>query len=168
MKTIKGFLILIAILTIGRSFAFAGANLEKDMEKTVIIFKPDAMEEGRLGLILQRFESEGFAIVGMKMLRLDESLLRRHYSHLADRPFFGEIVDYMSSRPVVVAVLAGENVIARVREMAGPTDSKLAPKGTIRGDFGHDKSRNMIHASDGVESAAAEIDRFFQPSEIFE
>lgn len=161
------FLILIAILTAGHNFALAEASSEKTMEKTVIIFKPDAMEEGRVGQILQRFEGEGFTIAAMKMLRLDEPLLRRHYAHLADRPFFGEIVDYMSSQPVVIAVLAGENVIARVREMAGPTDSKLAPKGTIRGDYGHDKSRNMIHASDSPESAEAEIGRFFQSTELF-
>lgn len=138
------------------------------MEKTVIIFKPDAMRLRRVGKIMQRFEDAGFAIVAMKMMQLDEPLLRDHYSHLADKPFFPEIVEFMSSSPVLVMALEGENVINRVREMAGPTDSKQAPKGTIRGDFGIDKSQNMIHASDGPESAAAELKRFFDDSEIFQ
>lgn len=137
------------------------------MEKTVIIFKPDAMRLRRVGKILQRFDDAGFRIVGMKMMKLDDAILRDHYSHLVDKPFFGEIVEFMSSSPVLVMALEGENVVARVREMAGPTDSKLAPKGTIRGDYGIDKSQNMIHASDSPESAAAELARFFSESEIF-
>jgi nucleoside-diphosphate kinase len=139
----------------------------KTMERTVVLFKPDAMSARRVGAILGRFESEALRIVAMKMLRLDEPLLREHYSHLVDRPFFMDIVAFMASTPVVVAVLEGENAIARVREMAGPTDSTLAPKGTIRGDFGSSKTRNMIHASDSPESAAVEIARFFSPKEIF-
>jgi nucleoside-diphosphate kinase len=140
---------------------------EESMEQTVVIFKPDAMEQGRVGAILQRFEEAPFRIAGIKMMRLDEAILRKHYSHLADKPFFGDIVEFMSSAPVVVMVLEGDNVIETVREMTGVTDSKLAAKGTIRGDFGRDKSQNMIHASDSVEGAKAEVARFFKPRELF-
>jgi nucleoside-diphosphate kinase len=139
----------------------------ENMERTLVIFKPDAMEARRVGAILGRFEGAGLRIVAMKMLRLDESLLREHYAHLVERPFFKDIVAFMSSIPVVVAVLEGENAVAHVREMAGPTDSTLAPKGTIRGDFGSDKTHNMVHASDAPESAIAEIARFFSLKEVF-
>lgn len=137
------------------------------MERTLIIFKPDAIEQGRAGTILARFEAAHLRIAGAKVLRLQEEILREHYSHLADRPFFGDIVAYMSSTPVLLVVLEGENAIARVREMVGPTDSATAPKGTIRGDFGESKRRNMVHASEDKTAAAAEIARFFSLSELF-
>jgi nucleoside-diphosphate kinase len=140
---------------------------EQTMEQTVIIFKPDAMQQGRVGAILQRFENAHFRIVGIKMVQLNEPILRDHYSHLADKPFFGEIVDFMSSTPVIITVLEGEDAVAKVRDMTGVTDSKAAAKGTIRGDFGKDKSQNMIHASDSVDGAKAEVARFFKVSEIF-
>ncbi|MDR2341085.1 MAG: nucleoside-diphosphate kinase [Puniceicoccales bacterium] len=137
------------------------------MEQTVIIFKPDAMQQGRVGAILQRFEEMHFHISGIKMVQLSEAILREHYAHLADKPFFGDIVEFMSSAPVVIMVLEGENVIEEVREMTGETDSRLAEKGTIRGDFGKDKGQNMIHASDSVVGARAEVLRFFEPAELF-
>lgn len=167
MEKLGKYLLLLLSLTM---FAGCGCNHRSKgnlMEKTVIIFKPDAMEQHRVGAILQRFDEANFNLVGIKMIQLDEAILRQHYSHLADKPFFGDIVEYMSSTPVVIAVLEGPNVIQKVREMAGPTDSALAPKGTIRGDFGKDKSRNMIHASDSAESADGEIARFFKSSEIY-
>ncbi|MDR3117494.1 MAG: nucleoside-diphosphate kinase [Puniceicoccales bacterium] len=137
------------------------------MQKTVIIFKPDAVEAGRVGAILSRFEGAQLRIAAMKMVQLDEQILREHYAHLVSRPFFGEIADFMRETPVVVAVLEGENAVDRVREMAGPTDSAAAPKGSIRGDFGTNKMRNMLHASDTEESARVEVDRFFSPGEVF-
>ncbi|MDR1457108.1 MAG: nucleoside-diphosphate kinase [Puniceicoccales bacterium] len=144
------------------------ANQEQEaMEQTVIIFKPDAMRQGRIGAILQRFEERHFHIIGIKMQQLGEDVLREHYSHLVDKPFFGEIVNFMSSSPVIIMVLEGDNVVKRAREMAGETDSRLALKGTIRGDFGMDKSQNMIHASDSVESARMEVMRFFTSQELF-
>lgn len=137
------------------------------MEKTFIILKPDCMEKGLAGEVLQRFEKEGFAIVANKMTRLESAILREHYAHVADKPFFPEIEEFMSSRPVIMVALQGENVIQRVRDLLGPTDSTKAPKGTIRGDFGTDMMRNMVHASDAPETAAAELKRFFLESEIY-
>ncbi len=137
------------------------------MEKTFIILKPDCMEKGLSGQVLQRFESEGFSIVATKMVQLESSILREHYAHVADLPFFPDIEEFMSSRPVIMLALKGENVIQRVRDLLGPTDSSKAPKGTIRGDFGTDMMRNVVHASDGPETAEAELKRFFVEGEIF-
>lgn len=136
-------------------------------ERTFIILKPDCMKKNLAGAVIDRFAKAGFRMVACKMIQLDEAILRIHYDFLIDKPFFKDIVEYMISSPVVVMVLAGNNVIASVRELLGPTDSKLAPKGTIRGDFGLDKSQNIAHASDSIESANKEISRFFQKNEIF-
>ena len=138
-------------------------------EKTLIILKPDCMKKNLAGTVLARFESAGLRIVACKMLRMTDALLREHYSHLVDKPFFGGLCDFMKECPVIVGVLQGENAIARVRELLGPTNSALAPAGTIRGDFG-DKANitcNICHASDGAEAAAAEVARFFCENEIF-
>ena len=137
------------------------------MEKTFIILKPDCMDKGLAGQVLQRFEKEGFQIVACKMAKLDSAILREHYAHVADKPFFPEIEGFMSSRTVIFVALAGDNVIARVRDLLGPTNSQQAPKGTIRGDFGTDMMRNVAHASDGPDTAAAELKRFFKQDEIF-
>lgn len=137
------------------------------MMKTLIILKPDCMEKKQAGVVLSRLEAEGFEICACKMTGLSPSLLKEHYAHVADKPFFPEIERFMGSRPVLILVLRGENVIDRVREILGPTNSLEAPKGTIRGDMGTDMMRNMVHASDSPENAEAEIKRFFQPDEIF-
>ncbi len=137
------------------------------MEKTLIILKPDCMEKGHYGEVLKRFSAEGFEIVGCKMMQLDSALLREHYAHVADKPFFPEIEGFMSSRPVIVIALQGEGVIDKVRALLGPTNSKEAPKGTIRGDMGTDMMVNVCHASDGPDTAAAEIKRFFKDDEVF-
>lgn len=131
------------------------------MEKTFIILKPDCIEKGIAGEVISRFEKAGFSISAAKVSQLDGPILREHYAHVADLPFFPEIEAFMSSRPVVMMILSGEGVIGKVRELLGPTNSKEAPAGTIRGDLGTDMMRNVVHASDGVESAAAEIARFF-------
>lgn len=136
-------------------------------ETSLILFKPDAIEKNLVGTVLARFQAEGFRIRGIKMMQLDHAILADHYSHIADKPFFPEIVTFMSKTPVVALALAGENVIARVRDLLGPTDSKAAAPGTIRGDFGQDKMINVCHASDSTEAAAAEMKRFFKDSEIF-
>ena len=136
------------------------------MEKTLIILKPDAMEKRLVGEVLGRFERAGFDIVACKMTRLSAALLREHYAHVADRPFYPNLEAFMSSRPVIIAVLQGPGVIAKVRELLGPTNSKNAPAGTIRGDLGTDSTVNVVHASDSPESAAAEIRRFFKPDEL--
>ncbi len=137
------------------------------MEKTLVILKPDAMERRLYGTVLLRFEKEGFDILGAKLMILTPALLREHYAHVADKPFYPEIEAFMSSRPVLVLALAGDNVIARVRELLGPTNSKVAPKGTIRGDHGTEMMRNVCHASDSPAAAEAEIRRFFRPDEVF-
>lgn len=137
------------------------------MEKTLVILKPDAMERRLCGTVLLRFEKEGFDILGAKLMILTPALLREHYAHVADKPFYPEIEAFMSSRPVLVVALAGENIISRVRELLGPTNSKVAPKGTIRGDFGTEMMRNVCHASDSPAAAEAEISRFFRSGEVF-
>jgi nucleoside-diphosphate kinase len=137
------------------------------MEKTLIIFKPDCMEQRHVGNVLGRFESAGFTIIGCKMTQLTSKVLREHYAHVADKPFYPEIEKFMSSRPVVVLALEGDSVVSKVRDLLGPTDSRKAPKGTIRGDFGTEMMKNVVHASDSVDNAKAEIARFFDPGEIF-
>ncbi len=137
------------------------------MEKTFIILKPDAMEKRLVGTIVARFEAAGFDVVACKMGRLSPALLREHYAHVASKPFYPEIEAFMSRRPVVMVALQGENVVQRVRDLLGPTDSRKAAKGTIRGDFGTDMMVNVVHASDSVDNARAELARFFRPEELF-
>ena len=131
------------------------------MEETLIILKPDCMEKRIAGEVISRFEKAGFEIVAAKIMQLDVPILREHYAHVADKPFFPEIEEFMSSRPVMPMILRGEGVIAKVRDLLGPTNSKEAAKGTIRGDLGADMMRNVVHASDSAETAAAEKKRFF-------
>ena len=137
------------------------------MQRTFVIFKPDCMAQRHVGNVLNRFESAGFTVVGCKMMRLTPALLRTHYAHVADKPFYPEIEQFMSSRPVIALALAGEKVVDRVRELLGPTDSRKAAKGTIRGDFGTEMMKNVCHASDTVENAKLELERFFKPGELF-
>ena len=137
------------------------------MQKTFIIFKPDCMEQRHVGSVLDRFERAGFQVIGAKMIRLSPDKLREHYAHVADKPFYPEIERFMSSRPVIVMALQGDNIVARVRELLGPTDSRKAAKGTIRGDFGTDMMVNVVHASDSEENGKIEIARFFSPDELF-
>lgn len=125
------------------------------------------MEKGLYGEVLARFARVGMEIVGCKMMHLGSEILREHYAHVADKPFFPEIEGFMSSRPVIVLVLKGDGVIDRVRNLLGPTNSKEAPAGTIRGDVGANMMVNVCHASDGPETAAAEIERFFKAEEVF-
>ena len=131
------------------------------MEETLIILKPDCMENRFAGEVISRFEKAGFEIVASKVTLLDCGILREHYAHVADQPFFPEIEAFMSSRSVMPMILSGEDVIAKVRDLLGPTNSQEAPKGTIRGDLGTDMMRNVVHASAGTETAAAEKKRFF-------
>lgn len=117
--------------------------------------------------MIGRFEKAGLKVRACKMIRLTDDLLKEHYSHLADMPFFPEIVAFMQSQPVIAIALEGDGAIAQVRDLLGPTDSQAAEKGTIRGDLGTDKMRNIAHASDSEETAAAELKRFFSAEEIF-
>ena len=131
------------------------------MQETLIILKPDCMAKGLAGEVISRFEKAGFEIAASKVMQLDGPILREHYAHVADLPFFPAIEAFMSSRPVMPMILRGEDVIAQVRKLLGPTNSEQAPQGTIRGDLGTDMMRNVVHASDSPETAAAEKARFF-------
>ncbi|HTO02571.1 MAG TPA: nucleoside-diphosphate kinase [Opitutus sp.] len=137
------------------------------MQKTFVIFKPDCMEKRLVGTVLSRFEAAGFAVVGCKMARLTPALLREHYAHVADKPFYPEIEQFMSSRPVIMIALEGDDVVQKVRDLLGPTDSRKAAKGTIRGDFGTEMMKNVVHASDSDENAKIELARFFKPEELY-
>lgn len=138
------------------------------MEQTLIIFKPSAVERSLVGKILSRFEQKGLSITGMKMMQLSEELLRQHYAHLVDRPFFPLILKSMMASPVIVMVLKGVEAVSVVRAMTGATNGRHAAPGTIRGDFAMSNQENIIHASSSPEDAEVEIRRFFSPGEIFD
>lgn len=137
-------------------------------ERSLILLKPDCVKKARCGEVIARFEKAGFEIRGAKMMRLGDELLQEHYAHVADRPFFPDIVAFMQSTPVIALVLEGEGVVERVRDMLGPTNSKEAAPGTIRGDFGEDMMVNVCHASDSPENGETEVNRFFFRDEIFD
>ena len=138
------------------------------VETTLILFKPDAIEKKLVGTVLSRFDAAGFRTRGLKMMQLTPDLLAEHYSHIADKPFFPEIVTFMSKTPVVALALEGDDVITKVRDLLGPTDSRKAEKGTIRGDFALETAQNIVHASDGPEAEAAELALWFDPAELLE
>ena len=138
------------------------------MEKTVVLLKPDCVQKGLMGEVLKRFEAQGFRMVGCKMMQLDDAILKDHYAHLVELPFFPEILGFMQSSPIMALALEGEGIIQKVRDFIGPTDSTKAEKGTVRGDLGEDKMRNVVHASDSSESAQAELSRFFCPGELLD
>ncbi len=137
-------------------------------ERTLSIVKPDAVEKGATGDILSRFEAAGLRVVAMKKMQLGEQQARGFYAVHKERPFFADLVKFMTSGPIVVSVLEGPDAIARHRELMGPTDSKEAPAGTIRGDHGTDIERNAVHGSDAPETARVEIAYFFNAMEILE
>lgn len=137
------------------------------MEQTFIILKPSAIKRSLAGDVITRFQRKGLFIHGIKMMQLDETILREHYAHLVDRPFFPSLVKSMTATPVIVMVLAGKDAVNVVRAMTGATNCRNAAPGTIRGDYGMSGQENIIHASDSVENAVIEINRFFKPGEIF-
>jgi nucleoside-diphosphate kinase len=135
-------------------------------QRTLTIVKPDAVAKGVTGEILSRFEKAGLEIVALKKLRLTEEQARGFYAVHKDRPFYGDLVEFMTSGPVVVGVLEGPDAIAKNRDLMGPTDSTKAEPGTIRGDFGTNIERNAVHGSDAPETARVEITYFFNAMEI--
>jgi nucleoside-diphosphate kinase len=141
------------------------------MERTLIIIKPDAFQKGATGKIIDRFLSEGFKLRAMKLFRFTKEQAQQFYIVHKERPFYAELVEFMTSGPVVACILEGEDAIRRVREIIGPTDSeearKVAPN-SIRALFGTDKGKNAIHASDSKESADYEIPFIFSGLEVFE
>ena len=138
------------------------------MEQTLVILKPSALERSLVGDVISRIEKRGLIITGLKMMQLDEKILKEHYSHLVDKPFFPEIVESMTASPVIVMCLKGVEVVNVFREMTGVTNGRKAMPGTLRGDFCMSGQLNIVHASDSVENAKAEIARFFKPEEIFD
>lgn len=136
------------------------------IEKTLSIIKPDAVGKDNIGEIIARFEKNGLYPVAMKMVHLDEELAGGFYIEHKDKPFFGEMVGFMASGPVILQVLEGENAIAKNRELMGATNPKEAAEGTIRADFAETIDANAVHGSDSAESAAREIAYFFQEDEV--
>lgn len=137
-------------------------------ERTLVLIKPDALQRNLLGEIIGRFEKKGLKIIGMKMLHLNEVLLKEHYGKYADKPFFVHLKKFMSSSPVIALVLSGIKAVSAIRMVVGQTKGYEADPGTIRGDFGMSQQANLVHASDPSEDPEGEIKRFFKPGELFE
>lgn len=136
-------------------------RLEMGIEKTYVMLKPDCVKRGLMGEVISRIDRKGYKIVDAKMMNLDEAILKEHYSHMADKPFFPEIVEFMTSGPVLGMIVEGENAVQGMRIIMGATKFEEAAAGTIRGDYAHSTRENLIHGSDSVENAEIEIKRFF-------
>ena len=136
------------------------------MERTLVIIKPDGVQRGLVGEIVARFERRGLRIVGMKLMRIDEELAGRHYAIHKGKPFYEPLIRYITSSPVVVMVLEGNDAIEIVRRTMGATKPAEAAPGTIRADLGLEIGRNLVHGSDGLETAAFEVPLFFAPEEL--
>jgi nucleoside-diphosphate kinase len=136
------------------------------MEKTLVLVKPDAVERGFGGAILGRLESSGLILVGLKMLRMDQSLAERHYTLHKEKPFFKGLINFITSGPIVAAVFEGDDAVRTARMVMGATDPAKAEPGSIRKDFGLDIERNAVHGSDSVKTAEQEVSLFFKNSEI--
>lgn len=135
-------------------------------QRTFAIIKPDAVANKSAGAIIARIEESGLDIIALKRLQLDDDMAKGFYAVHKERPFFGDLVKFMTSGPVVAMVLEGDNAIARWRDLMGPTNSNEAPAGTLRGDFGTDIERNAVHGSDAPETAKLEISYWFNAGEI--
>lgn len=138
------------------------------MEKTLVLIKPDAFKLHYSGDIIKRYEEEGFRIVAMKLLRMDERLASIHYAEHIGRPYYNDLVGFMTSAPLIALVLEGENAISRIRELHGKTNPAEAAEGTIRKLYATNGRRNAVHASDSPESAEREIHIFFNETEILD
>lgn len=138
------------------------------IEKTLVILKPSTLQRGLIGEITRLFERKGLRLAGMKMMQLNNEILNEHYSHLSGKPFFQRVKDAMMVTPVIVCCYEGVDAIQAVRNLAGPTNGRLAAPGTIRGDYCMSFQENIVHTSDSPETAAAELNRFFKPDEIFD
>lgn len=137
------------------------------MQRTLILLKPDAVTKKFCGKVIARFEDAGFTVRGCKMMKLSSAILKEHYAHIADKPFYPEVETFMQSAPVIALVLEADDIVAKMREMLGVTDSKKAAPGTIRAELGVDMMVNVAHASDSPETAEKEVARFFKPEELF-
>ncbi|HEY7590207.1 MAG TPA: nucleoside-diphosphate kinase [Candidatus Limnocylindrales bacterium] len=135
-------------------------------ERTLVLVKPDAVQRLLVGRIVGRFEERGLKLIALKLVRVDRALAERHYAIHRAKPFFGQLVDFITSSPLVAAVFEGPNAIAVVRSMVGSTRPHEAAPGTIRGDFALETAQNLVHASDGAETAEAEVALWFRPEEL--
>jgi nucleoside-diphosphate kinase len=135
-------------------------------ERTLVLVKPDGVQRLLAGRIIGRFEERGLKLVGLKLVQVDRDLAERHYAIHRERPFFRSLVDFITSSPLVALVLEGPNAIAVVRSMVGATRPHEAAPGTIRGDFALETAQNLVHASDGPETAATEVALWFRPDEL--
>lgn len=138
------------------------------MERSLIIIKPDAVQRGLVGEITKRFENKGLKLVGCKMMQLDDAILKEHYAHLIDKPFFPGISSFMQSTPVIVQCWEGYEAVESMRIIVGITKARGADAGTVRGDLAMSFQCNVVHASDSSENAEIEVKRFFKEGEIFE
>jgi nucleoside-diphosphate kinase len=136
------------------------------MERSLIILKPDTVHRGLVGEVVARIERRGFKVIAMKMSLLSKEKLDEHYGHLTTKPFYPEIVSYMTMGPVVFLIVEGDNAVGGMRQLCGATDPAVAEMGTIRADYATTIRYNIIHASDSSENAQAEIKRFFDAAEI--
>jgi len=136
-------------------------------EQSLVLIKPDAIQRGLIGKIIDRFEVKGMKLIGMKMMTLDEAVLREHYAHIADKPFFPGLAKFMQSTPVIAMCWEGLDVVDTVRRITGITKAREAEAGSIRGDFAMSVSCNVVHASDTVENAEKEVARFFKADDIY-
>src|SRR6266550_7890429 len=130
-------------------------------QSTLLIVKPDAVRRGLIGEVLSRVEANGLRVEALRMMEIDRELAERHYAEHSEKPFFGELLEFITSGPVVVAKVRGEDAIAVLRTLMGATDPANADEGTIRGDFGKEITQNLVHGSDSEESAARELLLFF-------
>jgi nucleoside-diphosphate kinase len=138
------------------------------MERSLVLVKPDAMQKGLAGTIIGRLESQGIKLVAIKMLHMDKALAERHYAIHADKPFFKDLVEYITSTPIIAAVFEAEGAVEKIRKIMGATDPAKAEPDTIRKDFGTDIQRNSVHGSDSTETAEKEIRLFFTEDEIYD
>ena len=135
-------------------------------EQTLVLVKPDGVQRGLVGEVISRLERRGLQLVGMKLMQVSDALARQHYGEHVDRPFFGGLVSFITSSPIVAMVWEANNAVEIVRNTLGQTNPVNSPAGTIRGDLGIDIGRNLVHGSDSPESAEREINLFFNPEEI--
>jgi len=137
------------------------------MERSLVLIKPDAIQRGLAGEIISRLERKGLKIVAMKMLHMDKNLAQRHYAIHKGKAFFNDLVNFITSSPLIAIIFQGKNAVEIIRQMMGETDPAKAQPGTIRGDFGIDIGHNLVHGSDSLENASKETDLFFSAEEIF-
>jgi nucleoside-diphosphate kinase len=140
---------------------------QQKVERTLSIIKPDAVRNRHIGDIIARFENHGLHVIALKMIKLNQDQAAQFYAMHRDQPFFQDLIQFMSSGPVVVMVLEGDQAISKTRQLMGATDPTKAEKGTIRAEFGESTSHNAVHGSDSLESANKEIPYFFRPDEIY-